>query len=196
MTVAEEKELIQRIMEGEKDLFRTLVDAHGDMVFAMLYRMTGNRQDAEDLAQEVFVKAYFALKKYRSESTFSTWLYRIAYNMAVSSLRKSSLLPTKERLSDREMALCCGMDDSGEVAEFKLLREKQYAALERAIMELLPQERFLVTLFYEEGHSINEIAGITGMSPGNVKVRLFRCRNRLAQMMGEKENKLQKHADR
>lgn len=181
MTVAEEKELIQRITEGEKNLFRTLVEAHGDMVFAMLCRMTGNRQDAEDLAQEVFVKAYFSLKKYRGESSFSTWLYRIAYNMAVSSLRKGNRLPAKERLSDREMVLSSGMDESGEDVEFKQLREKQYEALERAIMELLPQERFLVTSFYEEGRSINEIADITGMSPGNVKVRLFRCRSRLAQ---------------
>ena len=78
MTRAEESALIFKIMEGDKDLFRQLVDAHSGMIFSVLYRVTGSREDAEDLAQETFVKAYFSLGKYRGESSISTWLYSIA----------------------------------------------------------------------------------------------------------------------
>lgn len=187
MTRAEESALIFKILDGDKDLFRQIVDAHGGMILAMLYRMTGSREDAEDMAQETFVKAYFSLCKYRGESSISTWLYSIAYHLAVSSMRKKRLTVSREKFTDKELQQSSTWLESGEDTELKELRERQYGALEKAVAELEPQDRFLITAFYEQDRSLAELTQITGMSLSNVKVRLFRCRNRLARIL--KENK-------
>lgn len=187
MTRAEESALIFKILDGDKDLFRQIVDAHGGMILAMLYRMTGSREDAEDMAQETFVNAYFSLGKYRGESSISTWLYSIAYHLAVSSMRKKRLTVSREKFTDKELQQSSMWLESGEDTEFKELRERQYAALEKAVAALEPQDRFLITAFYEQDRSLAELTQITGMSLSNVKVRLFRCRNRLARIL--KENK-------
>ena len=187
MTRAEESALIFKILDGDKDLFRQIVDAHGGMILAVLYRMTGSREDAEDMAQETFVKAYFSLGKYWGESSISTWLYSIAYHLAVSSMRKKRLTVSREKFTDKELQQSSTWLESGEDTEFKELRERQYAALEKAVAALEPQDRFLITAFYEQDRSLAELTQITGMSLSNVKVRLFRCRNRLARIL--KENK-------
>lgn len=183
MTRAEEIALIFKITEGDKDLFRQVVDTHGGMIFSVLYRMTGNREDAEDLAQETFVKAYFSLGQYRGESSISTWLYSIAYRLAVSSFRKKRRTVNKERFTDIELKQSSEWLDSGEDLEMKELRERQYQTLEKAVTELEPQDRFLITAFYEQKRSLAELSEITGMTLANVKVRLYRCRNRLARML-------------
>ena len=153
------------------------------MIFSVLYRVTGSREDAEDLAQETFVKAYFSLGRYRGESSISTWLYSIAWHLAVSSLRKRKWTVSRERFTERELQESSAWLESGEDREMKELRERQYEALERAVAALEPQDRFLISAFYEEGRSIAELEQITGMTQANVKVRLFRCRNRLARML-------------
>ena len=176
MTRAEESALILKIMEGDKDLFRQIVDAHSGMIFSVLYRVTGSREDAEDLAQETFVKAYFSLGRYRGESTISTWLYSIAWHLAVSSLRKRKWTVSRERFTERfterELQESSAWLESGEDREMKELRERQYEALERAVAALEPQDRFLISAFYEEGRSIAELEQITGMTQANVKVHL------------------------
>lgn len=183
MTRAEETALIFKIKEGDKNLFRQVVDSHGGMIFSVLYRMTGSREDAEDLAQETFVKAYFSLGQFRGDSSISTWLYSIAYRLAVSSLRKKRLTVNREKFSEEELRQSASLLESGEDTEMKELREKQYEALEKAVAELEPQDRFLIAAFYEQGRSIADLAGITGLTPANVKVKLYRCRNRLARML-------------
>ncbi len=188
MTRAEETALIFKIKEGDKNLFRQVVDSHGGMIFSVLYRMTGSREDAEDLAQETFVKAYFSLGQFRGDSSISTWLYSIAYRLAVSSLRKKKLTVNREKFSEEELRQSASLLESGEDTEMKELREKQYEALEKAVAELEPQDRFLIAAFYEQGRSIADLAGITGLTPANVKVKLYRCRNRLAgKVKGNKE---------
>lgn len=184
MTRAEESALIYKILDGDKNLFRQIVDAHGGMILAVLYRMTGSREDAEDMAQETFVKAYFSLGKYRGESSISTWLYSIAYHLAVSSMRKKRLTVSREKFTDKELQQSSTWLESGEDTEFKELRERQYAALEKAVAALEPQDRFLITAFYEQDRSLAELTQIMS----NVKVRLFRCRNRLARILKENKN--------
>ena len=149
MTRAEESALIFKIMEGDKDLFRQLVDAHSGMIYSVLYRVTGSREDAEDLAQETFVKAYFSLGKYRGESSISTWLYSIAWHLAVSSLRKRKWTVSRERFTERELQESSAWLESGEDREMKVMRERQYGAIERAVAALEPQDRFLISAFYE-----------------------------------------------
>lgn len=139
------------------------------------------------MAQETFVKAYFSLGKYRGESSISTWLYSIAYHLAVSSIRKKMRTVSRDRFTDQELQQSSLWLESGEDVEFKELRERQYGALEKAVAALEPQDRFLITAFYEQGRSLAELTEITGMSLSNVKVRLFRCRNRLAKIL--KDNK-------
>lgn len=162
MTQAEETALIFKIKEGDKNLFRQVVDSHGGMIFSVLYRMTGSREDAEDLAQETFVKAYFSLGQFRGDSSISTWLYSIAYRLAVSSLRKRRLTVNRGKFSEEELRKSSSLLESGDDTEMKELREKQYEALGKAVTELEPQDRFLIAAFYEQGRSIADLAAITG----------------------------------
>ena len=102
-------------------------------------------------------------------------------------MRKKRLTVSRDRFTDQELQQSSLWLESGEDAEFKELRERQYGALEKAVAALEPQDRFLITAFYEQGRSLAELTEITGMSLSNVKVRLFRCRNRLAKIL--KDNK-------
>ena len=98
-----ECEIIDKIVKGDKDAFRKLVDLYADKIFALTNKMIQNSADAEDITQEIFVKVYFSLSKYRKESSFSTWIYRITYNTIISKLRKKKTLIYKiGRASCRE----------------------------------------------------------------------------------------------
>lgn len=172
---SEESLIIKRILEGETALFRKLVDANSDNVFALIYKMTGNREDSEELAQDVFVKAFFSLKQYRGDCKFSTWLYRIAYNKTVSKLRSHHVSFMSIDAVQKDFAEESSQDD----IDFKILREKQYDALRVAIDSLNMDEKFLIVSFYEEGKSLKDLVEITGLSLSTVKVRLFRARKKI-----------------
>ena len=189
MSPAEEKEIIERIVcFGEKDLFRRLVEENASMILNMIVRMTGNSEDARDIAQESFVKAYFSLGKYRGESSFSTWLYAIAYNCALSSLRKRRRFFPREKFTDRELAEGESLfDDSGEEVSRKRSMERKYDLIDSAFEKLSPSEKFLVGAFYRDGRSIREICGITGLSVSNIKVRLHRLRARIGELIEKTE---------
>lgn len=189
MSPAEEKEIIERIVcFGEKDLFRRLVEENASMILNMIVRMTGNSEDARDIAQEAFVKAYFSLGKYRGESSFSTWLYTIAYNRALSSLRKRRRFFPREKFTDRELAEGESLfEDSGEEVSRKRSMERKYDLIDSAFEKLSPSEKFLVGAFYRDGRSIKEISGITGLSVSNIKVRLHSLRARIGELIEKTE---------
>jgi RNA polymerase sigma-70 factor (ECF subfamily) len=164
-------EIIDKVLAGDTDAFGSIVARHGDMVLRLAVRIVGNRDEAQDVVQEVFVKAYKSLGRWRARSAFSTWLYRIAYNEAVSHIRRRKpMVPVYE--------VAAGEDDND---------GQRYAVLEKALSMLAPDERALVTLFYEEGLGMNDIARITGLSEGNVKVRMHRTRKKLYNFMQDGE---------
>jgi len=176
MEAQREKELIQQVLQGKADAFTPLVDAYKDHVFNLVVRMVRQGALAEELCQDVFIKAYQQLAQFKQQARFSTWLFRIAYNTAVSALRKRQINThsINENLTYIE-------DENREEKERLLL------LLQRTMEQLPAEEAALITLCYNEDKSIEEIAQITGLSRANVKVKLHRTRLKLKTMMEKQE---------
>lgn len=181
MTHQDEQRLIRKVLEGNVEAFASLVERYSRPIFALVVRIVGQREEAEELTQDIFVKAYTKLSSFGGRSAFSTWLYRIATNEALSAVRrrrKHSYLfdfSHAERLSDmpeEELA------DPTEEQEMALL-----AALDR----LAPDERALVQLHYYENRPLSECGAILSLSETNTKVRLHRIRKKLGLWINEKQ---------
>jgi RNA polymerase sigma-70 factor (ECF subfamily) len=164
---------VQRVKAGDIQAFAMIVSKYGEMVFTVVRKIVENREDAEDITQEVFIKVFKSLEQFRGESNFSTWLYRIAYNTAISELRKRKLFYVhveEHLLSDNSYA-----DENGaEETEIKL----QY--MEKALKKLPPDESFLITLHYMDEQSIENMSIISNLSVSGIKVKLHRIRRKLA----------------
>ncbi len=173
MTREEEKIILQRIRKGESDLYAEIVRTYSSRVLSLVTGMLGLKEDAEEITQDIFVKAYFSLDKFRGDSSFSTWLFRIAYNMSVSSLRKKkSIFVRADNLAH--------LPDEEEVPPGESnQKEERLVLLERMLAELTEEERFLILLYYNEDKSIKEIAEITGLTESNIKIKLFRIKNKI-----------------
>ena len=169
-----ENSLIRQIIDGATHRYAELVQLHQSEVFALIVRIVGNEAEAEELTQDVFLKAYTNLRQFKAKSSFSTWLYRIAYNEALSHTRhhREKLLELDERrvaqVSDKEL-------DDWESSE----REEEIERLIGAIESLPSQDRALVTMVYYNDFSLKKCAEIIGQSEINVKVKLHRIRKRL-----------------
>ena len=165
---------IQRVKAGDIQAFSAIVANYQKMVFTIVLKIVDNREDAEDIMQEIFVKAFKSLGQFREESEFSTWLYRIAYNTTISELRKRKL--SYISINDNLDAVNEPVDDEEELdcTDIKL----QY--LDEALKKLSPDEIFLVTLYYFEEQSMEAIGRIGNLSVANVKVKLHRIRKKLA----------------
>ncbi|MEE4197111.1 MAG: sigma-70 family RNA polymerase sigma factor [Bacteroidales bacterium] len=170
----QEKQYIQRVLNGDVNAFGYLVGLHKDMVYTLALRMLKKPEEAEELAQDVFVKAFQSLESFKFESRFSTWLYRITYNAAVSCLRKKRV--QMEDIDNIHLPDHMVMDTYQGINELKNKEQRTYVRL--AIKQLKEEEAFIVTLYYLEEHSIDEISEITGFTPSNVKVKLHRARKR------------------
>lgn len=166
---------IDQVISGQTEAFAVLVDRHKDMVFTLALNISRNREDAEEIAQDAFMKAYGKLASFRRDSRFSTWLYRIVYNEAVTRMRKRKLQTVA--LEDEIME----NTSDGEVEdEIHQMDETEQKAVIAWILDSLPvTDRVLVTLFYLESQTIGEISQVTGMGESNVKVRLHRTRKKL-----------------
>jgi RNA polymerase sigma-70 factor (ECF subfamily) len=170
---------LERIRKGDTKSFAHLVERHKDLVFTLVVRITGNREDAEEVSQDVFLKAYQKLDQFKGDSKFSTWLYRIAFNEAVSKTRKRSLITVQLKEEIQE-----SMTDEVGSHEIMGLNSREQKVLINHVLEKLNEiENTIVTLFYLEESSINEIAEITGMTVSNVKVKLHRIRKKMHHIM-------------
>lgn len=173
---------IDKIRAGDTDGFAPLLERYGQPVFSLVVRIVGCREDAEELVQDVFMKAFRSLASFRRESCFSTWLYRIAYNTAISFVRK----PRRESLSFDEAGMeRVAMEAIDEATDSEGDRLRR---LERALGELSPDERALIVFFYKQEKKIEEIATIMGLTVSNVKVKLHRTRKKLTGLVKEKDD--------
>ena len=176
MREADEK-IIDRILEGELDAYRLLVDKYKDRVYSLVMGIVRQHELAEEVAQDVFVSAYKALRKFRKASSFSTWLYRIAYNRAITETRKRNYrYHTFEDQLEKAASL-------NEMEEDKVMDEGQKKLLEQALDQLPSEDKLIIMLYYFEEHSVEEISKSAGISVSNVKVRLFRLRNKLRDIL-------------
>lgn len=177
----QETELIKRIVAGDTESFAALADRYSRSVYSLVARIVGSAEDAEELTQDTFLKAFDSLGRFDGRSTFATWLYRIACNTALSHVRRKQrpVCPVDER------RLAALPDDEAERLEDIVERESKLEALGRAVELLEPEERALVTLFYYDDRTISECAAVMELTEGNVKVRLHRIRKKLYLLVNE-----------
>ena len=175
-----DKEVITRVLQGEQKLYEVLVTRYQSFVFTMAYRYTRNREDAEELAQSAFVKAYRCLSDFRGDAKFSTWLYTIVSSLCLTFLRKKKL--TIHSLDHDSVFEVADRVDSGMRAN--IVEEKSKIKLVNDAIALLnPDDAKVLTLFYKGDQSLEEIGLIMGIEPNNAKVKLHRARQRLKEKM-------------
>lgn len=179
MEQKDETYYIERILDGETEHFAVFLDRYGRALHSLVVQIVGCTEDAEEIVQDVFVKAFRHLDRYKGECKFSTWLYRIAYNAAVSAARKKK----QEFLYIEENAIDNVPDEEADSIIGPTDDEEQIAKLALAVGQLNAEEKALVTLFYYEGKTIEETGEVLKLSAGNVKVKLHRIRKKLYLLM-------------
>ena len=181
MTREQEAAVIRRVLDGDVNAFEDLVAAYEKNVYNLALRMTGNAQDAEDMAQEAFIKAYNSLPSFRGDSKFSVWLYRIVSNVCLDFLRKQNRRPASSLSQEDEDGEETQMDipDESQSPEQLLERSLTQEAVQRGLQSLSEEQRQILLLREIQGLSYEEIGLALSLEPGTVKSRIFRARKRL-----------------
>ena len=190
MTREEEQGIIKRVLGGEHNAFEELMAANQDNVYNLALRMTGNEEDALDMSQEAFLRAYRNLENFRGESKFSVWLYRLTSNVCIDMLRK------RNRTSAASLTY---IGDDGETLDIEVpdLRwnpesETERIEINRAVSEglsqLSPDYREILIMREINGLTYEEIGQALGLEAGTVKSRIFRARKRLCAILSESGN--------
>ncbi|MBX7145635.1 MAG: sigma-70 family RNA polymerase sigma factor [Oligoflexia bacterium] len=176
-----EKLWIESALRGDKNAYRALVERYQQRVFCVALEITRSREDAEDVAQETFVKAYLSLKDFKGESSFYTWLYRIAFNMAVDVKRKIGRRGGQAvEFDERQVGTTVEtMGSSAPTPDVALQNREELKQLASALRDLSEEHRIVMTLREIDGLSYDEIADVLGISKGTVMSRLHYARKRL-----------------
>ena len=169
-------ELINKVLGGDKAAYADLMKRHQRFVFTLALRFAKNREDAEEIAQDCFIKAYRSLNTFRNTAKFSTWLYRIVYTTAMTFLRKKRL---DIQSIDTELGLLNVENHVSDLKSDELEHKSKMVFVNRAIDQLLPDDAAVITLFYQGEQSLEEIGQALGMETNTVKVKLHRARHRL-----------------
>lgn len=170
-----DQEVAARAQQGDHDAYAQLMRRHQNRIFRHLLNLTGSREEALELSQEVFLKAWEALPAWRPEAQFHTWLYRIASNLAYDLLRRRRIVSYEPLADDYDVPA----DEAG--PQERLQASQAMAALDAALARLPPDQREIVLLREVEGLSYDELAATLGIDEGTVKSRLARGRAALAQ---------------
>jgi RNA polymerase sigma-70 factor, ECF subfamily len=187
----DDRELVRRGQAGDKEAFEELVRRHQHRVFAVAGGILRRREDVEDIAQQVFVKAYFSLKRFDQRAAFSTWLYKITVNECWDLLRKKKVRPLlyESDLSEEQAQVFSATDrlESGaqDISD-KLVAQQR---VERLLQGLDERDRMMLILKEVEGFAIEEIAEILDLNANTVKVRLFRARRRIVNQVVKRRDR-------
>lgn len=173
MRTAQDVDIIQSVLQGNKAAYAVLVERYQSYVFTIISRLITQREEAEDLSQEVFVKAYLSLAGFKGTSKFSTWLYTIAHTTSISHLRK--FRPDVVFADENTMAAIT----DNRTAFHQQQHNSLHSAVNTCIKLLPPDDAEIITLFYLAEQSIEEIAIIMQMEPNTAKVKLHRARQKL-----------------
>jgi len=175
-----DEEIISRILKGEQAAFSILVEKYQNYVFTLVLRFTENREDAEEIAQDVFVKAYRSLADFRGDSKFSTWLFTITRTTCLSFLRKKKL--DTQSLDNERTGLQVENRESAFNADV-VEQKSRHIMLNQAISMLSVDDAQVLNLFYKAEQTLEEIGKIMRLDPNTVKVKLHRARQRLKEKM-------------
>lgn len=170
---------IKQTLNGNVNDYAFLVEKYKHMVFTLTIRIVKNREEAEEVSQDVFVKAYKNLKNFKGESKFSTWLYKIAYYASLDVLKRNKRQISVENIDTVRERDFKNTDDSlnflHDIERKKIINE--------ALLKLSEDERVIITLFYYEELPIKEISKVIDLSEDNIKIKLFRSRKKLAELL-------------
>lgn len=180
-----DRELVRRAQADDKEAFEELVRRHQHRVFAVAGGILRRREDAEDIAQQVFLKAYFSLKRFDQRSAFSTWLYKITVNECWDLLRKKKVRPLvyeadmPEEQAQQVLGSGGAASDEPDMSDRLAARQR----VEQLLEGLEERDRLMLILKEVEGFAVEEIAEVLGLNANTVKVRLFRARRRIVTLM-------------
>ena len=179
MTTNNDQKIINQILEGDTNAFSVLVDNYKDLVFTLAMRMVKNREEAEEVSQDTFIKVYKSLNKFKGNSKFSTWIYRVAYNTCLDRLKKIKREYNVVAIDEFTEHQVKTLDNA-----LNQMEEQEHKQKIQECLQLLPSDdSFLLTLYYFEDQSLEEISKVVGITANNVKVKLFRSRKKLTSIL-------------
>jgi RNA polymerase sigma factor (sigma-70 family) len=173
-------EIVRGVLKGNTQLYAGLISRYQNLVFSIILKYTESREDAEELSQDVFVKAYRSLADFRGDAKFSTWLYTIANTTCITFVRKKKLV-VHSLDNDGVFEVADSMDSGFRANQVEQKSRSRMVA--EAIALLSPDDAKIITLFYKGEQSLEEIGKIMGLEPNTVKVKLHRARGRLKEKM-------------
>ena len=173
-------DLIQQVLQGQTAAYAVLVDRYRAFVFTIVLRYIKSREDAEEVAQDIFVKAFRSLADFKGASKFSTWLYTVTTTSCLTFLRKKKL---EVQSLDNESVFAAADSIDGGMSANQIEQKSRVTMVNEAIKLLNPDDAQVITLFYKGEQTLEEIAQIMGKEPNAVKVQLHRARTRLREKM-------------
>lgn len=179
----DEQKIIEMVQQGNTNAFSYLVNKYQDVVYSIALKVLKNRDDAEEMAQESFIKAYRSIRSFQGKAKFSTWLYSITYNTCISQARKKKIPSTQ--IDNLPVS-----DEEDTDAFTGIMEENRSRYLEMALKQLPEEDYTLIILYYYEDQSIDDVSKITGLTESNVKIRLFRARKKLHTLMKSMEKEI------
>jgi RNA polymerase sigma factor (sigma-70 family) len=182
-TTPSDTDIIHQVLKGDQQLYAILVERYQNYVFTIVLRYIKSREDAEEVAQDIFIKAYRSLADFKGASKFSTWLYTITTTTCITFLRKKKL--EVHSLDNEKVFAAADNLDSGMSAN-QVEQKSKITMVNEAIRMLNPDDAEVITLFYKGEQTLEEIAQVLGKEVNAVKVQLHRARTRL-------KDKMQKH---
>lgn len=176
-----EEQLIRNVLKGDTSSFGYFVDSYQDMAFTIAFRICRNRQDAEDVVQESFVRAFKNLHTFKFTSKFSTWFYRVVYNTAISEIQRPIF--RNEFAEYGQVNADAGFSDLNVLEDMELGERKK--TINRVLDYMPTDESIVLTLFYLEENSIKDVSEMLSITESNVKVRLHRARKRFGDIVAD-----------
>ena len=193
MTIEKDQYQINQVLEGNTNAFSVLVDQYKDLVFTLALRMLKNREEAEEVSQDTFIKVFKSLEKFKGDSKFSTWIYKVTYNTCLDRLKKNKRQQQVVSIDEFTEKHVKTIDNALD----NMVDEERLKAIQDCINLLPNDDGFLLTLYYFEEQSLAEISKVVGISANHVKVKLYRSRQKLASILKERlEPEMIEHYER
>ena len=181
MTETNDQLYIEKILKGDVNAFSFLVDNYKNMVFSLAFKMTKSREEAEEVSQDTFIKAYKNLSKFNGDSKFSTWLYRIAYHTSLDAIKRNKNTTNTFDINEVTFNQIKAVEHILEGIE----RKERAELMDSCLQRLSNEERSIIWMFYYDELSLKEIIEVTGLQEANIKVKLHRARKKLLTIVKE-----------
>lgn len=179
MTLNNDQHYINKVKEGDTNSFAILVDNYKDMVFSLALKIMRNREEAEEVSQDTFIKAFRSLHSFKGDSKFSTWLYKITYNNCMDRTKRISRSYNAQTID----TVVENKIESSESILDSIERKERAKLIEQCLEELPEEERLILWMFYYQELSLKEIIDVTSYTQANLKVKLHRARKKLLKIV-------------